>query len=78
MPQREDYGYLSNPANGLGIVRSRTLIGNLRLWDIPRCEEALDTVVDEIGRSPLPGLYMLFDERTDKKVLIFRYPFLGV
>lgn len=70
MPQREDYGYLSNPANGLGIVRSRTLIGNLRLWDIPRSEEALDTVVDEIGRSPLPGLYMLFDERTDKKVYI--------
>lgn len=70
MPQREDYGYLSNPTNGLGIVRSRTLIGNLRIWDIPRSEEALDTVVDEIGRSPLPGLYMLFDERTDKKVYI--------
>ncbi len=70
MLQREDFGYLANPANGLGIVRSRTLIGNLRLWDIPRSEEALDAVIDEIGRSPMPGLYMLFDERAGKKVYI--------
>jgi len=70
MPQREDYGYLSNPANGLGIIRARTLIGNLRLWDIPRSEEALDIVVDEIGRTPIPGLYMLFDEHGGKKVYI--------
>ena len=70
MPQREDYGYLSNPANGLGIVRSRTLVGNLRLWDIPRSEEALDTVIDEIGQTPIPGLYMLFDERVEKKIYI--------
>ncbi len=62
-----DFGYLANPANGLGIVRARTLIGNLRLWDIPRSERALDTIIMEIGTSPIPGLYMLFDERHGKK-----------
>jgi|SRR5579885_215940 hypothetical protein len=70
MIKRDDYGFLTNPTNGLGIVRARTLIGNLRSWDIPRSEEALDTVVDEIGTSPIPGLYMLFDERNDKRVYI--------
>lgn len=35
---REDLGYWSIPANGLGIVRARTLLGNLRLWDFPRSE----------------------------------------
>jgi hypothetical protein len=70
MPKRDDYGYITNPTNGLGIVRARTLIGNLRLWDIPRSEQALDTVINEIGQSPIPGLYMLFDERSEKKVYI--------
>lgn len=65
-----DFGYLGNPANGLGIVRSRTLIGNLRSWDIPRKEEALDITIDEIGSSPIPGIYLLFDERSGKKVYI--------
>lgn len=36
-----DFGYMDNPANGFGIIRSRTLLGNFRLWDIPRSEEAL-------------------------------------
>jgi hypothetical protein len=70
MPRHEDYGFMTNPANGLGIVRARTMLGNLRLWDIPRSEEALDKVVDEIGKSPIPGIYMLFDERSEKKVYI--------
>ena len=65
-----DFGYLDNPANGLGIIRARTLIGNLRLWDIPRSEQALDLVVQEIGTNPIPGLYMLFDERHDRRVYI--------
>lgn len=38
---REDLGYWSIPTNGLGIVRARTLLGNLRLWDSPRSETAL-------------------------------------
>jgi len=70
MPRHDEYGYLTNPVNGLGIVRARTLIGNLRLWDIPRSEQALDTIIDEIGQSPILGLYMLFDERSEKKVYI--------
>jgi hypothetical protein len=57
---------MDNPANGLGIIRSRTLLGNFRLWDIPRAEEALDIVINEIGHSPIPGLYLLFDERNRK------------
>jgi len=65
-----NFGYLDNPANGLGIIRARTLIGNLRLWDIPKSEEALDIIIDEIGVSPVPCLYMLFDERSDKRVYI--------
>jgi len=70
MPHHDEYGYISNPTNGLGIVRARTLIGNLRMWDIPRSEQALDTVIDEIGQSPIPGLYMLFEEKSSKKVYI--------
>lgn len=64
---REDLGFLDNPANGLGIVRARTLLGNLRLWDIPRSEQALQTVIQEIGLSPILALYILIDE---KKVYI--------
>ncbi|MBS1258332.1 MAG: hypothetical protein MAG551_01390 [Candidatus Scalindua arabica] len=69
MSNRE-FGYLDNPANGLDIIRARTLLGNLRLWDIPKSEEALEIVINEIGNSPIPGIYMLFDERSDKKVYI--------
>ncbi len=64
-----DYGFLDNPANGLGIVRARTLIGNLRSWELPRSEQALAIIINEIGRSPIPGLYILFDSKS-KKVYI--------
>ncbi len=70
MPRLNDYGFINNPENGLGIVRARTMLGNLRLWDMPRSEQALKQVIDEIGKSPLPGIYMLFDERSEKKVYI--------
>jgi hypothetical protein len=70
MVKLDEYGYVDNPANGLGIVRARTLLGNLRVWDIPRKEEAIEIMVQEIGQSPIPGLYMLFDERNEKKVYI--------
>jgi hypothetical protein len=68
--ESRDFGYLDNPANGLGIVRARTLIGNLRLWDFPRSEEALDLVINEIGHSPIPGIYLLFVAGSEKKVYI--------
>lgn len=67
MTTKDELGYISNPINGLGIVRARTLLGNLRLWDIPRSESALNTVISEIGVSPIPGIYILLDE---KKVYI--------
>lgn len=66
----KDFGYLDNPINGFGIIRARTLIGNLRIWDIPRSERALQTVICEIGNSPIPGLYLLLDERNNKKAYI--------
>jgi len=70
MPRQSDYGFISNPVNGLGIIRARTMLGNLRLWDMPRSEQALVLIIDEIGKSPLPGIYLLFDERSEKKVYI--------
>lgn len=68
--ENRTFGYLDNPANGLDIIRARTLLGNLRLWDMPRREAALDIVINEIGHSPIPGIYLLFDERSEKKVYI--------
>ena len=66
-----NYGYQENPENGLGIVRARTQIGNLRSWDIPRDEAAIQRVIEDIGMSPVPGLYMLFDDYgSSKKVYI--------
>ncbi len=58
-----NFGYLDNPANGFGIIRARTLIGNLRVWDLPRSVQAIDVVCHEIGDGAIPILYMLFDER---------------
>lgn len=68
--QRDDLGFLSSPENGLGIVRARTILGNLRFWDIPRLEQALATMIKEIGKSPIPGLYLLVDERSEKKMYV--------
>lgn len=70
MPRREDLGFHQAPMNGLGIVRARTWLGNLRLWDIPRAEKALNTVLEEIGRPPIPGLYVLLDERAEKRAYV--------
>ncbi len=68
--ERGDLGFIDNPANGLGIVRARTLLGNLRLWDIPRTEQALDLVIREIGIPPIPGLYILIDERSGRRAYV--------
>jgi hypothetical protein len=62
-------GFWSIPANGLGVVRARTLLGNLRLWDIPRSESALLQVIHEIGQEFVPGLYVLMEEG-GKKVYV--------
>uniref|UniRef100_UPI0032203AA8 hypothetical protein n=1 Tax=Thermogutta sp. TaxID=1962930 RepID=UPI0032203AA8 len=59
------------------IVRSRTLLGNLRLWEIPHSEEALEAAIDEIGRAPIPGSYVPLDERAEKKVSIGQTEDLG-
>ena len=65
-----DLGYQDNPANGFDIIRARTLVGNLRLWDLPRSEEALDITIKEIGHTHIPGIYLLLDEKHNKKVYI--------
>jgi len=67
---KNNFGYQSTPANGLGIIRARTLLGNLRLWDFPRSERALDLILSEIGDSQIPGLYLLFAGKHEKKVYI--------
>ncbi|HDQ00544.1 MAG TPA: hypothetical protein ENN22_15360, partial [bacterium] len=68
--ENEYYGYLDNPANGQDIIRARTLLGNLRLWDFPRTIKAIDIIINEIGHSPIPGIYLLFENKHEKKVYI--------
>lgn len=68
--ENRNFGYLDTPANGLGILRARTLLGNLRLWDIPRSIKALELIISELGNTQIPGIYLLFDESSGKKVYI--------
>lgn len=64
MPHRENLGFQSLPENGLKIVRSRTLLGNRRLWEIPRSEQALETIADTID------VFLRFEE--DRIVLVYK------
>ena len=52
-------GFYEEPRNGNGIVRSRTTL-QIRSWDIPRTQKALERFNTEIGKSEFPGIYMLF------------------
>jgi len=68
--KNQSFGYLENADNRLGIFKARTLLGNLRLWEIPKNKEVLDIVINEIGYSVIPGIYLLFDDRSEKKVYV--------
>ncbi|MCS6774797.1 MAG: GIY-YIG nuclease family protein [Thermoflexales bacterium] len=55
-------GSLRLPENGLGIVRARTILGSMRMWDLPFDEAAVNQVVEEICSEAAPGLYVLVEE----------------
>ena len=55
----DSIGYYEEPRNGNGIVRARTTL-QIRSWDMPRSNKALERFNADIGKSGFPGLYMLF------------------
>jgi hypothetical protein len=59
-----EIGYYESPANGDGIVRSRTT-KQIRAWQIPRKMRALESLNNELGKGEFPGIYILFE--TPKK-----------
>lgn len=69
MDKTEDkFGYHQDPKNGVGIVRARTT-GQLRLWELPRTLQALETIKREWGNLEYPGIYILIDSE-GKKVYV--------
>lgn len=66
MSARDLYGWDIDPADGRGVVRGRTKLGQLVVWVIP--SEPLRSVVDEeLGKGlSHPGLYVLLDDETDR------------
>lgn len=53
-------GYQENPKDKHGIVRARTT-GQVRSWEIPRTDDALEQLEKELGRVAFPGNYILFE-----------------
>lgn len=60
-------GFSEEPANGNGIVRARTT-GQIRSWDMPRSQKALERFNDEISKADFPGIYMLLAK--NKKIYV--------
>lgn len=52
-------GFYEEPRNGNGIKRSRTTL-QIRSWDMPRSQKALESFNTEIGKADFPGIYILF------------------
>jgi hypothetical protein len=63
---RDRYGWDIDPADGRGVVRGRTKLGQLVVWLIPA--DPLQSVIEEeLGKGLAhPGLYVLMDEETDR------------
>lgn len=55
---QNNIGFYEEPRNGSGIVRSRTAM-QIRAWDMPRTQKALDRFNTEIGKAEFPGVYIL-------------------
>lgn len=55
---QNNIGFYEEPRNGNGIVRSRTTL-QIRSWDMPRSQKALERFNAEIGKSEFPGIYIL-------------------
>jgi len=53
-------GYLEDPKNSNGIIRARTT-KQIRSWEIPRSQKALEKLNKEMGKIEFPGNYVLFE-----------------
>ena len=53
-------GYLEDPKNSNGIIRARTT-KQIRSWEIPRSQRALEKLNKEMGGLQFPGNYVLFE-----------------
>jgi hypothetical protein len=63
---RDLYGWDIDPADGRGVVRGRTKLGQLTVWMIP-AEPLRSVVEEELGKGlSHPGLYVLLDDETDR------------
>lgn len=51
-------GYYEEPKNSNGIIRCKTTM-QIRAWEMPRSEKALEKSNAEIGKAEYPGLYIL-------------------
>lgn len=61
----ENIGYYEDPKNGESIIRSRTT-EQIRSWDFPRSNKALETFNTELGKIDYPGIYILIDTKLNK------------
>jgi len=57
-----DIGFYEDPENGNGIIRARTT-KQIRSWEIPRKERALEALHKELGEIEFPGIYVLFESK---------------
>ncbi len=53
-------GYHEDPKNGNGIIRARTT-SQIRSWEVPHTQRALEKLNEEMGKVEFPGNYILFD-----------------
>lgn len=56
---QNNIGFYEEPKNGNGIIRARTTL-QIRSWDMPRTQKALEGFNTEIGKAEFPGVYILF------------------
>lgn len=56
---QNNIGFSEEPKNGNGIIRARTT-SQIRSWDMPRAQKALEKFNKEIGEAEFPGIYILF------------------
>jgi hypothetical protein len=56
-------GFQEDPKDDVGIIRARLTGGQLRSWEIPRTEKALEVFHVETGKLDFPGIYVLFHKK---------------
>lgn len=55
---QNNIGFYEEPRNSNGIVRSRTTL-QIRSWDMPRTQKALERFNKDTGGAEFPGIYIL-------------------